>query len=815
MPDVPTPSSGEPVRSDPMVEHPLVVPDLTSPERFLNRELSWLSFGNRLLDLAADRRLPILERLRFLAIFSENIDEFFQVRVSALEDQVAAGLRTRSPDGRTPREQLGLISEAGQLLVGRLESVVASLLSGELPEVGLEVTDWSQLAGEDRDFLLRFFERRVFPILTPLAVDPGHPFPYISNLSLNLLVRVADPSSGEERIARVKVPPRLDRFVWLPDGRRLVAIEQVIGANLDHLFPSMVILDHHAFRVTRNSDLSLDDDDGSDPLAAIELELHRRRFGQAVRLEISTSMPDEMLGYLLETVEIPPANVFRHSIPLDLTGLEVILRVDRPELEATEWTPRTPPTLVRDRSIFDILNRHDVLVHHPYESFSGSVEEFLRQAANDPDVVAIKQTLYRTGEESPVVEALLRASRAGKSVTAVVELQARFDEEVNIAWSRVLEEHGVDVVYGLTTLKTHSKMSLVVRKEGENLRRYCHIGSGNYNASTALSYEDVGLLTGDPSVGRDVAQLFNLLAGSGEATEFSSLIVSPESTRDHVIGLIADQATLGSDGHVVLKVNGLTDPAVIDALYRASMAGATIELLVRGRCALRPQVPGLSENIRVRSIVGRFLEHSRIFRFGGREGPVHILLGSPDLMERNLDRRVEVLVPILDEAIATRLEGILEAALRDEANSWQLRADGGWDRLARDSRDHFEANGSAPSPGDWPAAMGFNVQGHFQELARPEERRTGAGRQPEQRSRTDAVHVDPVLWAPTASPTSPATGVQPSGPSSGSSSSPPSDPGPAGGAGEAPASVRSTSSPGPSSTRWWMRWRPRWRRSRR
>ncbi len=668
--------------------------------RYINRELSWLEFGARLLSLASDHRLPLLERVKFLSIFSEGLDEFFQVRVAGLEDQVAAGLRTRSPDGLSPPQQLDAITVRATELVTWQSAIFLDQVAPALTAAGVAMSDWHTLGEEDRAYLVDVFTRQIFPILTPLAVDQGHPFPYISDLSLNLVMRVRNASTGEERIARVKVPPFLSRFVVLPDQRRFVPVEQVIAAHLDSLFPSMTIIEHHAFRLTRNADLSVEEDEAGNLLAAVELELHRRRFGQAVRLEVSAGISTDLLDMLITEVDVPEDNVYLFDVPIDLSGLRALCELDRPDLCAPAWTPVTPPPLADGAGIFTVLDQRDILVHHPYESFAASVEAFVDLAAEDADVLAIKQTLYRTGDNSPIVSALVRASQAGKQVTAVVELQARFDERTNIGWARTLEEAGVQVIYGLVTLKTHSKISLVVRWHGDQIRRYCHIGSGNYNSNTARIYEDVGLITADPAIGADVGELFNLLTGSGDGSTFRRLVVSPVSTRAHLLAAIEEEASSGRSGRIILKTNGLTDPGIIDALYRASMAGVPVDLIVRGRCSLRPGVPGLSERISVRSIVGRYLEHSRIFRFGGVDGrPLRMYIGSPDMMERNLDRRVEVIVPIDDPDIERRLATILDDVLRDEANAWTLRSDGGWARVAPDTGDD---------------RLGFSVQDHFQ-----------------------------------------------------------------------------------------------------
>ena len=672
-------------------------------DRFINGELSWLEFGDRLLQLAADDRLPLLERVKFLALFSEALDEFFQVRVAGLEDQVAAGLRTRSPDGMSPRQTLDAITvRVGELVEGQ-SRIFAGQLAPALAGAGVVMSDWDTLDRDDRAFLIEVFNRQIFPILTPLAVDQGHPFPYISGLSLNLVVRVRNPTTDGERVARVKVPPLLSRFVVLPDHRRFVPVEQVIASQLDSLFPSMTIVEHHAFRVTRNVDLSVEEDEAGNRVAAVELELHRRRFGQAVRLETAVGMPRHLRDMLVAEVDVPDHNVYWCDAPLDLGGLRALGDFDRPDLHAPDWKPVTPPLLAGGANIFAVLDEHDVLVHHPYESFATSVEAFVAAAADDADVLAIKQTLYRTGDNSPIVAGLVRASQAGKQVTVVVELQARFDEKTNIGWARTLEEAGVQVIYGLVALKTHSKISLVVRREGDRIRRYCHIGSGNYNSHTARIYEDVGLMTADPDIGADIGELFNLLTGSGDPPQFRRLVVSPVSTREYVREAIDAEAAAGGSGRIILKTNGLTDPGIIDALYRASQAGVSVDLIVRGRCCLRPGVPGLSEGIRVRSIVGRYLEHSRVFRFGGTDGrPLRIAIGSPDMMERNLDRRVEVIVPVDDPDIQDRLVRLLDDALRDEANSWTLQPDGSWRRVV-------------PEAGD--GSPGFSLQDHCQRQA--------------------------------------------------------------------------------------------------
>jgi polyphosphate kinase len=684
-------------------------------QRFTNREQSRLDFGNRLLDLAEDDGLPLMERAKFLAIFSELLDEFYQIRVSALEDQVAAGVRTRSVDGLRPGEQLTMIRGRVEELVRRQDHIFLDLIVPELGAAGIRLSDWSSLDDDDREHLVDVFQRQIYPVLTPLAVDPGHPFPYISNLSLNLVVEVHDPASGERRIARVKVPPALPRFVVMPDGERFVPLEQVIAAHLDSLFPGMTIGHHYAFRVTRNADLALEEDEADDLLAAIEMELRRRRFGKALRLEIEADMDQELAELLATELEVGRDGVFRVCAPLDLGGLWGVYALDRPDLHAETWTPLTPPRLanvVHDpNELFAMLRERDVLVHHPYDSFATSVEAFVAQAAEDPAVLGIKQTLYRTGGDSPIVKALIQAAENGKQVAAIVELKARFDEEANIGWARALEEVGVHVVYGLVGLKTHSKTALVLRREEDGVRSYCHVGTGNYNSKTARIYEDLGLLTSDPEIGADVGELFNYLTGFSKHADYREILVSPVTVRKRIHAMIEEQAAAGPEGRIVMKVNGLTDAAMIDALYRASGAGVEIDLAVRGLCRLRPGIPELSERIRVRSIVGSFLEHSRIYRFGGAPvdpaagpgTPLKIFIGSADLMGRNLDRRIEVVVPVHDPELQSRLFEILDLVLADDTNAWELGSDRRWRRV--------------------PNRRGINSQERLKELARERARR--------------------------------------------------------------------------------------------
>ncbi len=694
--DGPAPGAGE-QRIGEEVEHPTPPTyqqiEAFGYQRFTNREQSRLDFGARLLDLAEDDGIPLLERAKFLAIFSELLDEFYQIRVAALEDQVAAGVRTRSVDGLRPGEQLTMIRSRVEELVRRQDHIFLDEIVPGLADAGVRFAGWGSLDDDDRQHLVEVFQRQIYPVLTPLAVDPGHPFPYISNLSLNLVVEVLDPSSGEGRIARVKVPPALPRFIVMPDGERFVPLEQVISAHLDSLFPGMTIGHHHAFRVTRNADLALEEDEADDLLVAIEMELRRRRFGKALRLEIEADMGQELAELLATELEVGSDGVFRVGAPLDLSGLWGVYALDRPDLHGESWTPMTPPRLAQvahdPAEFFAMLRERDVLVHHPYDSFATSVEAFVAQAAEDPMVLGIKQTLYRTGGDSPIVAALIRAAENGKQVAAIVELKARFDEEANIGWARALEEVGVHVVYGIVGLKTHSKTALVLRREEDGVRHYCHVGTGNYNSKTARIYEDIGLLTSDRAIGADVGELFNYLTGFSRHADYQEILVSPVTVRKRILAMIEEQAEAGPSGRIVLKLNGLTDAAMIDALYRASGAGVEIDLAVRGLCRLRPGIPELSERIRVRSIVGSFLEHSRIYRFGGAPAdpaagpglPLKIFIGSADLMGRNLDRRIEVVVPVHDPELQSRLFEVLDLVFADETNAWALGSDRRWRRV--------------------------------------------------------------------------------------------------------------------------------------
>jgi polyphosphate kinase len=658
--------------------------------RLLNRELSWLDFNTRVLALAEREDVPLLERAKFVAIFSQNLDEFFQVRVAGLKDQVAAGIVAPTPDGRTPAQQLLEVRDRVEVLCRDAERIFLDELCPALAQVGITFSSYADLDEDDVKALDEVFEERIFPVLTPLAVDPGHPFPYISHLSLSLAVLVRDPVTAQRRFARVKVPPILPRFLVLPDGERFVPIEQVIGAHLHQLFPGMEIVDDYAFRVTRNADLTLEEDEAEDLLAAVELELRRRRFRRAVRLEIDADTSDEVRVLLQRELDVDDDDVYTFVGPLDLGGLWALHELDRPDLKDPVYTPVTPPAFVVDDGervdVFEVLRTRDVLVHHPYESFAASVEEFVRQAAADPKVLAIKMTLYRTSGDSPIVRYLIRAAERGKQVAALVELKARGDEQANVEWARALEEAGVHVVYGLVGLKTHTKTALVVRDEPDGIRRYVHIGTGNYNSTTAKLYEDLGLFAADEELGSDLSLLFNYLTGYGRNIHYDKLLVAPHSLRPRMKQLVLNEARAaqeGAEGRIRVKINSLVDPDMIEALYAASKAGAQIDLVVRGICCLRPGVRGLSDNIRVRSIVGRYLEHSRIFEFanGGGRGAAAYYIGSADWMERNLDRRVEAITQVDDPALQARLREILETNLADDVLAWTLGPDGTWSKV--------------------------------------------------------------------------------------------------------------------------------------
>ncbi|HET9061332.1 MAG TPA: polyphosphate kinase 1 [Acidimicrobiales bacterium] len=690
--------------------------------RYINRELSWLEFNRRVLALAASDDQPLLERAKFLAIFSSNLDEFFQVRVAGLKDQLAAGLSGTSPDGLSVSGQLRAIRSEVQKHLAERGRLYRCELCPQLGEHGMRLVNWPSLLPADMAYVESVFEAQIFPVLTPLGVDPGHPFPYISNLSLNLAVMVRDPQRGDRRFARVKVPPLLPGFLALPDGERFVPVEQVIAAFLGELFPGMEIESCHSFRVIRNADLTLAEEEADDLLEAVEMELRRRRFGRAVCLQVQSGFDPEVRDLLARELDLRPEDVYEVDGLLDFSGLWALHGLDRPELKDEPFSPVTPARLapIDDEpvDIFAAIRNGDILVHHPYESFAMSTETFVNQASRDPAVLAIKQTLYRTSGDSPVVRSLIRAAERGKQVAALVELKARGDEAANIGWARALEQVGVHVVYGLIGLKTHTKTALVVREEGDGLRRYCHIGTGNYNSSTARLYEDIGFLTASPDIGEDLTDLFNFLTGYSRQASYRQLVLAPLVLRARILELIERESSLGRDGRIVWKLNNLVDRRVIDALYAASQCGVQVDIVVRAMCSLRPGVPGLSDNIRVRSIVGRYLEHSRIFYFGNgarrddnetvtSELPVHLsaslpeggryLMGSADMMERNLDRRVEALVDVQSAEIQARLREILEVILADDELAWELGPDATWAKVA--------------------TIKHFNAQRHFQELA--------------------------------------------------------------------------------------------------
>lgn len=660
-------------------------------DRFIDRELSWLAFNTRVLELAEDERLPLLERAKFLAIFASNLDEFYMVRVAGLKRRIATGIAVRAASGLQPREVHEQVLEQSRSLMQRQADCFRDEITPALQKEGIDILRYEQLEPAEQAKLGDWFHERVFPVLTPLAVDPAHPFPYISGLSVSLAVIVRNPDTGAEFFARVKVPEMLDRFVRVTDTR-FTPLEDVIAAHLEQLFPGMEVLQHHTFRVTRNEDVEVEEDDAENLLKALERELTRRRFGPPVRLEVEESISDEVLNMLVRELRMSPAEVFRLAGPLDLTGLWTIVGINRDDLKDPAFVPKTNRYLAEVESskapdVLDAMRRQDVLLHHPYDSFSTSVQRFLEQAAADPQVLAIKQTLYRTSGDSPIVDALIDAAQAGKQVLALVEIKARFDEEANISWARKLERAGVHVVYGLVGLKTHCKLSMVIRDEGGHLRRYCHIGTGNYHPKTARIYEDLGLLTCNESVGQDLGNLFNRLSGYSMNTDYSRLLVAPHSIRSGLIERIereVDNHQAGLPAGIRFKCNSIVDEATIDALYKASRAGVPVGVLVRGICALRPGLPGLSESITVRSILGRFLEHSRIYEFVNA-GDTEVLIGSADLMHRNLDRRVETLVSLSSpEHIATTSE-LLDLGLDDGTSSWHLSADSTWTRVSTDS----------------------------------------------------------------------------------------------------------------------------------
>lgn len=664
-------------------------------DRFLDRELSWLAFNQRVLELAEDPKMHLLERVNFLSIFASNLDEFFMVRVAGLKRRLATGIAVRSPSGLSPKEVLSKISEQSHALQLRHAKLFLEVIEPELEKNGIHLVRWRELGDQEKLNLQEYFEEQIFPVLTPLAVDPAHPFPYISGLSLNLAVVLQNPDTKKEHFARVKVPPLLPRFVLVPgefsDSVRYVPLEDIIGEFLGLLFPGMNVIQHHNFRVTRNEDLEVDEDEGENLLIALEKELLRRRFGPPVRLEVADDINPQVLELLVRELDISNQDVYTLPSPLDLTGLSDIASLPRPELRFPQHLVTTNRYLTpRDDEqidIFGVLRNREVLVHHPYESFSTSVQEFLEQAAEDPQVLAIKQTLYRTSGDSPIVDALIQAAQAGKQVLALVEIKARFDEQNNITWARKLEQAGVHVVYGIVGLKTHCKLSLVIRQEAGSLRRYCHIGTGNYNPKTARYYEDFGLLTSRESVGEDLTKLFNHLSGYAPDAEFGTIMVSPVGVREGLTRLIEEEIAhhkAGKKSGIRIKVNALVDEEIIDSLYLASKAGVPIDILVRGMCALKPQVPGLSENIRVRSILGRYLEHSRIFSFLGGGDP-KTFIGSADMMHRNLDRRVEVLVRLSQPEHFQTIQELFDLAMSNQVAAWSLKPDGSWIRSQYDS----------------------------------------------------------------------------------------------------------------------------------
>ena len=735
---------------------------VTTDRSYINRELSWLEFNRRVLALAESEEQPLLERAKFLAIFSSNLDEFFQVRVAGLKDQLAAGISGTAPDGLPVADQLKAIRAEVEKQVADRSRVCNEVLVPQLAAHGTRLVPWRSLGPSEMVYAESVFEAQMFPVLTPLGVDPGHPFPYISNLSLNLAVMVRDPQRGDRRFARVKIPPLLPGFLVLPDGDSFVPVEQVIAAFLGELFPGMEIESCHAFRVIRNADLTLAEEEADDLLEAVEMELRRRRFGRAVCLQIESSFSPEVRDLLIRELDLRAEDVYEMDGLLDYAGLWAIHALDRPELKDEPFSPVTPARLTAPDDgtvdIFAAIASEDIFVHHPYESFAMSTEALIKQAARDPGVLAIKQTLYRTSGDSPVVKALIRAAERGKQVAALVELKARGDEAANIGWARALEQAGVHVVYGLIGLKTHAKTALIVREESDGIRRYCHIGTGNYNSSTARLYEDIGLLTASPALGEDLGDLFNFLTGYSRQSAYRQLIVAPNALRSRIIELIETESSYGTAGRIVWKLNNLVDRKVIDALYAASQSGTQIDLIIRAQCCLHPGVPGLSETIRVRSLVGRYLEHSRIYYFSGGanaapvsrrgqergtynltemgaqpDGPTSLvnarppdgfdapdgfdtpdawpslpeggryLMGSADMMERNLDRRVEALVDISSPEIQGRLREILEVELADDELAWELAPDASWHKL--------------------PDKKHFNAQRHFQELAVARSRR--------------------------------------------------------------------------------------------
>jgi len=652
--------------------------------RQIEREISWLSFNERVLDLAADPSTPLLERARFLAIFSSNLDEFYMVRVASVLSNLEDGTPMTSTPDVEPSVLMKEISRRTHELVSRQSKILKNELLPEMKKSGIEIVDWQDLDSEERKFVSKIFTERIFPVLTPLAVDPSHPFPYISGLSLNLAVIVKNPSNGAVFFARVKVPPILNRFMPVGPSKthRYIPLESVIATHLQELFPGMIIEDHYTFRVTRNQDLDIDEEDSENLLISLEQELQRRRFGPPVRLEIEEGIDSARLESLAEHLQINPENIISVPNPIDLTSLNKLADLDFPELKFPPFRSRTAKSLkevdTEDSDMFfSAIRQGEILLHHPYESFTSSVVSFLENAARDPHVLAIKQTLYRTSGDSPIIEALIEAAEAGKQVLAVIEIRARFDEQANVRWARKLESVGVHVVYGLMGLKTHAKLSLVVRDEPTGIRSYCHIGTGNYNPKTARMYEDLGLLSSDQELTDDLSKLFNQLSGFAPQSSYARLLVAPRTLRTGLIEKIDQEIQNTKDGMpsgIQLKLNSLLDEEFVEKLYEASQAGVSVNLLIRGICALKPGVPGMSENIKVRSILGRFLEHSRIFHFTNA-GEDEYWIGSADLMGRNLNRRVESLVRVDKKAHKEYLQEILDQGLSDEISSWHMQDD--------------------------------------------------------------------------------------------------------------------------------------------
>ena len=679
-------------------------------DRFFNRELSWLKFNKRVLELAQDEDLPIIERASFAAIFANNLDEFFMVRVAGLKRRIDTGIAVTAASGLSPRQQLRAISEQAHRLQDEHAHYMIDHILPDLAKEQIVLLSWDKLTAAEQERLSRYYRQQVFPVLTPLAVDPAHPFPYISGGSINLAVLVENPASGKSHFARVKIPGNLNRLVPVDDMTDddatnvrygFITMENLIIAHLESLFPGMIIKEARSFRVTRNEDIDVEEDDAENLLNAMEKELLRRRFGPPIRLEISDETSPFLSQLLADQLRVSADEVYRLPAPLDATVLFELGGIDRPDLKYRSFVPTTNRQIAevessRAQDIFAAIRERDILLHHPYDSFSTSVQAFLAQAAADPKVLAIKQTLYRTSSNSPIIDALIDAAHAGKQVLALVEIKARFDEDANIAWARKLERAGVHVVYGIVGLKTHCKLSLVVRQEADGLRRYCHVGTGNYNPKTARIYTDLGLLTCDPVVGQDMTRLFNQLSGYAPKSSFHRLLVAPRTVRSGLIQRIRreeDAARAGKEAWIKIKVNSIVDEKTIDALYRASQAGVKIDIVERGICALKPGVPGLSENIRVRSILGRFLEHSRIYAFANSDGPQigegpaagpEVWIGSADLMHRNLDRRVEALVRITAPEQIDELIKYVDLQMADSTTSWHMAADGTYVRHAKD-----------------------------------------------------------------------------------------------------------------------------------